>query len=198
MGRGLELRVVEPVEWASQELFKRDRVEWPPRLASRLHHVDGCFDAVPHELGKLPPIRPVGPHRAEVEEECLPDHRPEPPVDWPAQSRSDVERDLDENHGIASMRCPHVAAFGEPERNPLVGGVLAGRGLSFDGTAGDPALLALSPPGFDAAPWCIAVAVTRPETAAGLRMEMALRQTSTWTLFDGGTVVRGSAMPLRV
>ena len=81
-------------------------------------------------------------------------------------------------------------AFGEPASNPLVHAVLEQRGLSLDGlTAENPAIIALSAPAFADAPWCVAVAVSRPQTAAGLRMEMALRQTSSYVALDGTRVI---------
>jgi hypothetical protein len=83
-----------------------------------------------------------------------------------------------------------VIAFGEPERNPLVRRVLEQRGLSLaEAGASARAIIALSPPEFEEADWCIAVAVTRPETAARLRIEMALKQTCSYVVFDGGVVV---------
>lgn len=88
----------------------------------------------------------------------------------------------------AGERLP-VLAFGEPERNPLVQRVLQQRGLSLDTLAADPAIIALSLPGFEQAPWCIAVAVSRPETAAALYIEMALEHTSSYLVLDGGVVV---------
>lgn len=90
-----------------------------------------------------------------------------------------------------------VVAFGEPERNPLVRRVLEQRGLSLAaGEAPDRAIIALSLPGFEEAAWCVAVAVTRPETAAALRMELALRQTSSYMIFDGGIVVSAGRVRL--
>ncbi|MGH9884972.1 MAG: hypothetical protein ACREBE_05570, partial [bacterium] len=81
-------------------------------------------------------------------------------------------------------------AFGDPAQNPLVGRVLAQRGLSLEALeAARPAIIALSAPGFEGAPWCIAVAVQRPETAAVLHMEMALNQTSSYVLLDGPVVI---------
>ena len=81
-------------------------------------------------------------------------------------------------------------AFGEPERNPLVRRVLEQRGLDLAALqANDPAIIALSTSELDESPWCVAVAVRRPETAAGLRMEMALRQTHSYVVYDGGVVV---------
>jgi hypothetical protein len=83
-----------------------------------------------------------------------------------------------------------VIAFGEPDRNPLVRRVLEQRGLSLAALdAADPAIIAISLPGFDQAPWCIAVAVTRPETSAALHVETALQQTGAYILFDAGVVV---------
>ncbi len=89
-----------------------------------------------------------------------------------------------------------VIALGEPERNPLVRRVLEQRALSLDPLASDPAIIALSRPGFEPATWCVAVAVSRPETAAGLRMEMALKQTSSYIVFDRGRVVALDRLPL--
>lgn len=89
----------------------------------------------------------------------------------------------------SSGRTP-VIAFGDPARNPLVGRVLAQRGLALEALAATrPAIIALSAPGFEGAPWCIAVAVQRPETAATLHMEMALKQTSSYVLLDGPVVI---------
>jgi hypothetical protein len=83
-----------------------------------------------------------------------------------------------------------VIAFGDPAQNPLVGRVLAQRGLALEALqATRPAIIALSAPGFEGAPWCIAVAVQRPETAATLHMEMALKQTSSYVLLDGPVVI---------
>jgi hypothetical protein len=90
-----------------------------------------------------------------------------------------------------------VIAFGEPGRNPLVRRVLAQRGLSLDTLeTDDPAIIALSPPDPGAAAWCIAVAVSRPETAAALRMEMALNETSRYILLQGGNVIDSSRVTL--
>lgn len=92
-----------------------------------------------------------------------------------------------------------VIAFGEPARNPLVDRVLAQRGLSLDVVgrdAADPAIIALSRPGLAEAPWCVAVAVQRPETAALLCVEMALKQTSSSILLDGGTVIGSERVPI--
>lgn len=90
-----------------------------------------------------------------------------------------------------------VIALGEPERNPLVRRVLEQRGLSLEAVeAEDPAIIALSKPGFEDAPWCIAVAVARPETAAALRIEAALAQTCSHLLLDGGIVVEYRQVPL--
>lgn len=81
-------------------------------------------------------------------------------------------------------------AFGEPAQNPLVRTVLEQRGLRLDALqAEEPAIIALSPPAFADAAWCVAVAVARPQTAACLRMEMALRQTSSYVAFDGARVI---------
>jgi hypothetical protein len=83
-----------------------------------------------------------------------------------------------------------VIAFGDPARNPLVGRVLAQRGLALETLeATRPAIIALSAPGFEGATWCIAVAVQRPETAATLHMEMALKQTCSYVLLDGPVVI---------
>jgi hypothetical protein len=83
-----------------------------------------------------------------------------------------------------------VIAFGEPERNPLVQRVLAQHDVSLAAYATtDPAIIALSRPGLRDASWCIAVAVTRPESAAAIRMEMALKQTCSYVVFDNGAVV---------
>jgi hypothetical protein len=83
-----------------------------------------------------------------------------------------------------------VIAFGDPAQNPLVGRVLAQRGLSLEALdATRPAIIALSAPGFEGAPWCIAVAVQRPETAATLHMELALKQTCSYVLLDGPVVI---------
>jgi hypothetical protein len=90
-----------------------------------------------------------------------------------------------------------VIAFGEPERNPLVRQVLEQRGLDLAATAAaDPAIIALSAPGFEAAAWCIAVAVTRPETANPLHIEMALQQTSSYVILDGGILVGAGRVSL--
>ncbi|MFY9822009.1 MAG: hypothetical protein WAM82_11555 [Thermoanaerobaculia bacterium] len=90
-----------------------------------------------------------------------------------------------------------VIAFGEPERNPLVRRVLEQRGLTLAaGGAADPAIIALSSPGFEEAGWCLAVAVTRPEAAAALRIEMALDQTSSYVIFDRGVLVSADRVAL--
>jgi hypothetical protein len=83
-----------------------------------------------------------------------------------------------------------VIAFGDPAQNPLVCRVLAQRGLALEALAANrPAIIALSAPGFEGAPWCIAVAVQRPQTAALLHMEMVLKQTSSYLLLDGPVVI---------
>jgi hypothetical protein len=83
-------------------------------------------------------------------------------------------------------------AFGEPERNPLVHEVLAQRRLSLDALAvAHPAIVALSATRLEETPWCIAVAVDRPETAAKLAIDLVLRQTTTYILFDGPVVIGG-------
>lgn len=83
-----------------------------------------------------------------------------------------------------------VIAFGDPVQNPLVGRVLTQRGLSLETLeATRPAIIALSAAGFEGAPWCIAVAVKRPETAEKLHMEMALKQTCSYMLLDGPVVI---------
>jgi hypothetical protein len=77
--------------------------------------------------------------------------------------------------------------------------VLAQRRLSLDALARDaahPAIVALSMPGLADAPWCVAVAVARVETAALLCVEMALKQTSSYILFDGGAVIGSGRVPL--
>jgi hypothetical protein len=90
-----------------------------------------------------------------------------------------------------------VIAFGEPERNPLVRRVLEQRGLSLRGVdAADPAIIALSMPGFEDALWCVAVAVTRPETSAAIHMETALRQTGAYIILNRGAVVDVGRVPL--
>jgi hypothetical protein len=90
----------------------------------------------------------------------------------------------------ASSGATPVIAFGDPAQNPLVGRVLAQRGLALEALeATRPAIIALSAPGFEGAPWCIAVAVQRPETAATLHMEMALKQTCSYVLLDGPVVI---------
>jgi hypothetical protein len=99
--------------------------------------------------------------------------------------------------GRADSAARPAIAFGEPASNPLVRTVLEQRGLSLDVlTAEDPAIIALSAPAFTDAPWCVAVAVTRPQTAAGLRMELALRQTSTYVALDGTLVIGAERMSL--
>lgn len=90
-----------------------------------------------------------------------------------------------------------VIAFGDPAENPLVGRVLAQRGLALEALeATRPAIIALSAPGFEGAPWCIAVAVERPETAAMLHMEMVLKQTSSYVLLDGPVVIGAQQVAL--
>jgi hypothetical protein len=96
----------------------------------------------------------------------------------------------------SSGKTPAIA-FGDPARNPLVGRVLAQRGLALEALkATRPAIIALSAPGFEGAPWCIAVAVERPETAATLHMEMALNQTSSYVLLDGPSVIGAQQVTL--
>jgi hypothetical protein len=83
-----------------------------------------------------------------------------------------------------------IIAFGEPERNDLVRGVLEQRGLSLARVhAHDPAIIALSKPGFEGHDWCLAVAVTRPETAALLHIEMAFAQPGSYIVCDGQAVI---------
>lgn len=83
-----------------------------------------------------------------------------------------------------------VIALGEPERNPLVHRVLQQRGLDLAAIrASDPAIIALSAAGFEEAAWCLAVAARYPETLAALRMEMALKQTHAYVIYDRGNVV---------
>jgi hypothetical protein len=82
-----------------------------------------------------------------------------------------------------------VVAFGEPGSNPLVDRVLEQRGLVFDSIEPQASsIVAISPPVSDEASWCIAVAA-RPESAARLRIETALAQTSTYFTADGIVVV---------
>jgi hypothetical protein len=86
-----------------------------------------------------------------------------------------------------------VIAFGDPVQNPLVGRVLSQRGLALETLeAARPAIIALSTAGFEGAPWCIAVAVKRPETAEKLHMEMALKQTSSYMLLDGPVLIKAA------
>jgi hypothetical protein len=88
-------------------------------------------------------------------------------------------------------------AFGEPERNPLVGAVLAQRHLSLGALAvAHPAIIALSASPLDETPWCIAVAVDRPETAAMLAIEFVLNQTSSYILFDGPALIGTGSVEL--
>lgn len=90
-----------------------------------------------------------------------------------------------------------VIAFGEPENNPLVRRVLEQRGLSLASLdAAEPAIIALSLPGFEDAPWCLAVAVKRPQAAAGLRMEMALKHTNSYVIFESGIPVGAGRVAL--
>jgi hypothetical protein len=99
--------------------------------------------------------------------------------------------------GRADRATRPAIAFGEPASNPLVRAVLEQRGLSLDRLAAeDPAIIALSAPAFTDAPWCVAVAVSRPQTAAGLRMEMALRQTSSYVALDGTLVIAAERVSL--
>jgi len=89
-----------------------------------------------------------------------------------------------------------VIAFGEPERNALVQRVLDQRGLNLQTVqAADPAIIALSQPGLPDASWCIAVAVTRPEAAAALHIEMALNHTTPYIVFDGTHIVQTGVVP---
>jgi hypothetical protein len=75
--------------------------------------------------------------------------------------------------------------------------VLEQRGLSLRGVdAADPAIIALSMPGFEDALWCVAVAVTRPETSAAIHMETALRQTGAYIILNRGAVVDVGRVPL--
>jgi hypothetical protein len=97
----------------------------------------------------------------------------------------------------ASNGATPVIAFGDPAENPLVRRVLAQRGLALEALdATRPAIIALSAPGFEGAPWCIAVAVERPETAATLHMEMALKQTCSYVLLDGPVVIGAQQVAL--
>lgn len=90
-----------------------------------------------------------------------------------------------------------VIAFGDPEGNPLVRRVLEQRGLSLDDVEGsDPAVIALSEPGFQEAAWCIAVAVRRIESARSLRMETALQETSSYVILDDGAILHSARASL--
>lgn len=90
-----------------------------------------------------------------------------------------------------------VIAFGAPARNPLVGRVLTQRNLALEALeATRPAIIALSAAGFEGAPWCIAVAVQSPETAATLHVEIALKQTSSYVLLDGPVVIGAERVAL--
>jgi hypothetical protein len=83
-----------------------------------------------------------------------------------------------------------VIAIGEPARHPLVRRVLDQRGLRLsDVRAPAPAIVALSLPDFPDAPWCIAVAVTHPETAADLRADMVSRRINPYIVLGAGLVI---------
>jgi hypothetical protein len=89
-----------------------------------------------------------------------------------------------------------VIAFGEPETNPLVKRVLEQCGLGFESLSiADPSITALAALGSEEAAWCIAVAA-KPESAARLRIETALDQTSSYFIADGGVVVDRDQAPL--
>ncbi len=98
---------------------------------------------------------------------------------------------------MRAAECMPVIAIGEPERNPLVRRVLAQRalGLAAPGLA-DRVIVALSTEEVEQAPWCLAVAVSRPEAAATLRAEMVLKQTKSWVIFERGQVVDAGAVSL--
>ncbi|MEM8993548.1 MAG: hypothetical protein AAGF23_02025, partial [Acidobacteriota bacterium] len=88
-------------------------------------------------------------------------------------------------------------AFGTPASNPLVEEVLTERGLSLDAVEAEaPAIIALSAPGTPRPAWCLAVAVDGPEVASSLRIEMALKQTSSYVICDGGDVLNADRVPL--
>lgn len=89
-----------------------------------------------------------------------------------------------------------VIAFGEPESNPLVKDVLEQRDLGFESlSVDDPTITALAPLNAGEGSWCIAVAAS-PESAARLRIETALDQTSSYFIADGGVVVDRDQAPL--
>jgi hypothetical protein len=88
-----------------------------------------------------------------------------------------------------------VIAIGEPERNPLVRRVLDQWGLSLTAFALEaPSIVATSLPGFVEAEWCLAVAVTGPESAAHVRIPALVKQTRPYVVFDGGVAVDASEL----
>jgi hypothetical protein len=94
------------------------------------------------------------------------------------------------------LRGVPVIAFGEPTNNALVRRVLEQRGLPWPSCPSDSAaLIALSTAPASDAPWCIAVAVSRPETAAMLSAGALHDRFNTYVLFDGGVVIGDNRPP---
>jgi hypothetical protein len=83
-----------------------------------------------------------------------------------------------------------VIAVGEPVNNALVRTVLDQRGLKWPPCPSDnAAVVALSTERVAEATWCIAVAVSSPETAATLRAHTFIHRFNTYVLFDRGVVI---------
>jgi hypothetical protein len=87
-------------------------------------------------------------------------------------------------------RSAPVIAFGHPDDNPLVGMVLERRGMSVPDD-GERTLLALlcADAAPRPAPWALAVASRRPESAAALTLEIAVRLTCSYAVLEGEAVV---------
>ncbi len=89
-----------------------------------------------------------------------------------------------------SRRDRPAIAIGDPARHPLVQAILDQRGLTLSGVAAAaPTIVALSPPGFPDALWCVAVAVARPEVAAALRPDTLFKRINTYVIFDAHIVI---------
>lgn len=89
-----------------------------------------------------------------------------------------------------------VIAFGEPANNALVRTVLEQRGLPWPPCPSDSAaLVAVSTEPACNAPWCIAVAVSRPETAARLCAAAFHDRFNTYVLLDGVVVIGDNRPP---
>jgi hypothetical protein len=89
-----------------------------------------------------------------------------------------------------------VIAFGEPANNALVRTVLEQRALAWPPCPSDrAALVAVSTDPVADAQWCIAVAVSRPETAAMLRADAFRDRFNTYVILDGGVVIGDNRPP---